>query len=340
MHIPASIPELEGRFTHEQLGLLLPAVNTEIRCLMLGVLAVEPDPISAQSVHAKLQSLEYDKFHHINPKNNLLKQAKSTIPNIFHVDQDTEEIGLDSNGVVAAALAGVLLNRLPRDSSVGLYRLIGGYRHTPGLATTGPSLRRMILNCVEGSPSGISKASVIDAVQSVYPSIPQGTVENQMKTAIDVGIVENHKGKLTIKKAAKPTVRAYKELMNDFATESQLRHEGLHYIIGLISGRNKDSRNIPYLAKRSIIQSGKSGSPKLEGFLAELKGLVEDGEVVSTSEIVLRTGLEPDHVYEFLSRMVRINGYSAPLARINGVKPGTSKVKERMWRKPTRVPLS
>lgn len=330
--------ELEPNLGNAEIGRILPGVNTELRCLIGGVLAGGTSH-SEQTIHESLQKLGYDMYHVILPGNNVKKQAERTIPNVFTVGEKshdgTHPIELGDKGVLAVALAGVLLGHLPRESGVGLYRLVGGYRHNGSSVETGPNIRRMILNQVVGSRA-VRKATIIHTLQDIVPDLPQGTIETQIKSLIDSGVITNNSGSLSTQGPNRKLIEAYRELTTVFQVDRELRTTGYNYMVSVSGGEHADAKLVPYWTKRSIMQSGKATAPKLNEFLQELCAVVDGSEVVTTSEIVSRTGYPADHVYDFLQRMDRIMGKSGPLVRLNGVKEGARSVRERRWKKPEK----
>jgi hypothetical protein len=321
---------LTHNITFEQMGFVISGSTNEVRAMVLGNLASVGGNAYYDSIHQNLRNLGYDKLHIFKPRENVLKTCLTTPDSVVTTDELQERIILSTElGAPAVAFSGVLVEQLPREENIGFNKLTGIYKPSTTTDTPSTTIRRVVLDMLATGAS-VKRARVV-SIGSETANCNKGMIRKHIERLLDTGMITIDEGAyLKVGPEFANSIRAYTELVSAFETDEQLRRHGYEYMTAVSSGKHVDSRLLPALAKRSVVQSGKSMSPALDIFVTSLSSLVDRGEVVTSTEIASRFG-QPTHVvFELLQRMERVLD-KTPIRRVNEPESGKSRVREREW---------
>ena len=329
-----AVVNLERNLTPEHMGWVLCGATNELRALVLGDVALRGGEASYLDVHSDLLDLDYNRQYPFKPKNNVLTTAINTPDLVAEVD-DTKSITISPElGYHAVALGGVLFKYLPESPLASFRNIVGLYKRTgKEIEIPGTSLRRAVIEQLarNSSVSGIRRAEVINSTAEIN-GCDEGLVRKHVENLIKIGyiLLDEKDGTLRVSPDLIDIFKQYTELVSSFEGDQQLRDDGYEYLLRLLSGDSKDSFKVPYFARRSVTGSGRTKAPVLEKFVKSLPSIFNGDELLLTTEVAFRTGIDTHVVFDLLQRMERTRP-DAPVRRTNTPDVGKVRVREREW---------
>lgn len=331
----AAILEQPFRDLHET-GLLLAGVNTEVRALFMGSLATFGCKMQFLDVHHHLVKRGAAELHAFAPTHTrapLKTSPKELFARELPNEDDTVE--LSQFGEYSASLGGFLLEDISLHDSVALIRLMSGNKQLEGHTVLPATIVRFaIYSILLGSKRRGIAVGELNSRFGVL-DITEKTVRKHLLNIEEMGMAVNDGSKLAVRRLTKQgneRARKYTETVRSFLSNPDSVEEGLHKAIRVLWDRGR----MPFLVKRSLLNSGKCDAPRTEEINQELRLLFQSLSpevLLSTSEVASLLGISAEIASVALLRVAKnFNGRSA--IRLS---PYRTKKKERLWQSAPRT---
>lgn len=315
-----------------QNGLTLASVNTEARCLLLGNTATVGGRANIPKLHIELINNGADGLHPYQMTHT--RDAIRRTPSEAFQVRERNEIELSELGFQAAGLGGILLRDYaasadttgPINAMVGYNKLTQGQTVLPA-----PFVRLMIMRVLRhagrhGKPIG----DVVELFADMH--LTEKTIRKHIESLEQSGNIENLGGRLAQRRMTKKgssNIPTYLDIVDEFfETPEQLANVGIDYVASLL--RNRQKHIVALFIKRSILGSGKNGSPACEVINRDVAYIFDSLPAhhgLTTTELAALLDTEPKKLGIYLMRIVKSFGTRAALTESARRASGN----ERIW---------